>query len=97
MKYMILYFVVPAAAVSLIQSILCRKVRKGLLRHGALIFPMISIVVGIVTLFTRGGDVFSGLGAVAALLWFANACCTAFGYGAAWFVFWIAGKGRNKA
>lgn len=96
MKYLILYLIAPAAVSFLVQSILCHKVKKGLLRHGALIFPIISIAAGAAVLLTQYGDVFGGLGAVAAALCFAGACCAALGYGAAWLIFHIVKrKSRN--
>ena len=91
-----MYFIAPAAVSFLVQSILCRKVKKGLLRHGALIFPIISIGVGSVTLLTQCGDIFGGLGAIAAVLWFMNACCTALGYGTAWLIYFITKKRENR-
>lgn len=91
-----MYFIVPAAVAFLIQSILCRRVKRGILRHGALVLPIISVIVGIVTLLTQCGDMFGGLGAAAAVLWFVNACCTAFGYGAAWFVYLIMKRWKNR-
>lgn len=94
MKYLFLYFIVPAAISFLVQSILCHKVKKGVLRHGVLILPMISIVYGVATLLTQCDGIFGGLGAIAAVLWFANACCTAFGYGVAWLIFRIVKKIR---
>lgn len=96
MKYLFLYFIAPAAISFLVQSVLCRKVKKGLLRHGALILPIISIAFGVSTLLTQSGDIFGGLGAIAAVLWFANACCTALGYGAAWLIFLMVIKRNRK-
>lgn len=96
MKYLFLYFIAPAAISFLVQSVLCRKVKKGLLRHGALILPIISIAFGVFTLLTQCGDIFGGLGAIAAVLWFANACCTALGYGAAWIIFLMVKKRNRK-
>lgn len=37
MKYLMLYMIGPAAVSFLVQSILCRKVKKGILRHGVLL------------------------------------------------------------
>lgn len=96
MKYLLLYFIVPAAVSFLVQSILCRKVKKGVLRHGALLFPVIFGVCGAVILFTQSGGVFGGLGVLEAVCLFAGACCTALGYGAAWLVFRMAGKNREQ-
>lgn len=96
MKYLFLYFIVPAVAVFLLQSILCRKLKKGILRHGALILPIISITFGTATLLTQSDGVFGGLGALAAIVWFANACCTALGYGAAWLIFFAAKRKRSR-
>lgn len=97
MKYLFLYFIIPMIVAFLVQNLLCRRVKKGILRHGVLILPMISIVVGIYTLLTQTGGVFGGLGGLAAVLWFANTCCTVFGYGVAWFVFLITRKGKDRA
>lgn len=96
MKYLLIYFIVPAVVSFLVQSILCRKVKKGVLRHGALLFPVISGACGAVILFTQCGGVFGGLGALGAVSWFAGACCTVLGYGAAWLVFRMAGKNREQ-
>lgn len=96
MKYLFLYFIAPAAISFLVQSILCRKVKKGILRHSALILPIISIAFGVSTLLTQSGDIFGGLGMVAAVFWFANACCTTLGYGAAWLIFLIAKKRKHR-
>lgn len=96
MKYLFIYFIVPAAVSFLVQSILCRKVKKGVLRHGALIFPMISIVCGAATLLMQYDDIFGGLSALAAIFWLVNACCTGLGYGAAWLVFFIVKKRKNR-
>lgn len=96
MKYLFLYFIAPAAISFLVQSILCRKVKKGILRHSALILPIISTASGVATLLTQSGDIFGGLGMVAAVLWFANACCTALGYVAAWLIFLIAKKRKHR-
>lgn len=96
MKYLLLYFIAPAAAAFLVQSLLCRKVKKGILRHGALIFSIISITLGIVTLLTQCDDIFGGLGMIAVILRFANACCTTLGYGIAWLIFLISKKKNNR-
>lgn len=94
MKYLLLYFVAPAAVSFLIQSILCRKAEKRILRHGGLVLPTVSVVFGVITLFTQCGDVFGGLGVLEAVLWFVSAFCSVMGYGAAWLVFLIA-KRKN--
>lgn len=96
MKYLFLYFIAPAAVSLLVQSILCRKVKKGILRHGALILPVISIAFGIFILLTQCGDIFGGLGAVAAVLWFIIACGDILGYGTAWLIFLITKKSKNR-
>lgn len=96
MKYLFLYIIVPTVISFLMQSILCHKVKRGILRHGALILPIISVVFGVVTLLTQGGGIFGGLGAIAAVLWFVVACCALFGYGAAWLVAHIMRKGKNR-
>lgn len=97
MKYLVLCIFVPTIVSFIIQSVLCRKVKKGILRHGALVLPAISIACGIVTLPSHSGDIFGGLAAIAAALWFVSACCTAFGYGAAWLVYLMTKKGKNRA
>lgn len=96
MRYLVLYFIAPAAVSFLVESILCRKVKKGVLRHGALIFPIISIGFGSVTLLTQCDGIFGGLGAIAAVLWLINACCTALGYGMAWLIFLISKKREHR-
>lgn len=95
MKYLFLYFIAPAAASFLAQTLLCHKVKKGILRCGALIFTMIPAVLGGILLFTQCGGMFGGLGAVAAALCFTAACCAALGYGAAWLVYSISKKGNT--
>ncbi len=89
MKYILVYLAVPAAAAFLVQSILCRKIKKGLLRYGALLFPVIYSGVGGITLLTQSDGMFGGLGVIAAVLWFAGACCAALGCGMAWLLFAI--------
>lgn len=96
MRYFFLYFIALTVISFLIQSILCRKVKKGILRHGTLIFSIIFIVFQTVILFTQCGDIFGGLSVIAAVFWFVNACCTVMGYGIAWFVFLIMKKGKNR-
>lgn len=95
MEYLLLFLIVPAAVSFIVQSILCCKVKNRVLRHGALVFPMFFIVFGAITLLTQYGDIFSGLGVIASALWFAGACCAAFGYGAAWIVALVV-KNRQK-
>lgn len=95
MNYSLLYIVAPTAVSFLLQSVLCHKVKKGILRHGTLILPVIAVGIGVVTLLTQYGDIFGGLGAVAAILWFVIAFCAIFGYGAAWLVSFIIKK-REK-
>ena len=73
------------------------KVKKGILRHGALLLTAISIACGVITLLSQSEDIFGGLGAIAAALWFVSACCTAFGYGTAWLVYLVVQKGKNRA
>ena len=96
MRIVFLYVIVPAAAAFLVQTILCHKVKKGILRHGALIFTIIPVVVAGILLFTQCGGMFGGLGAVAAALWLINACCTVLGYGIAWLVYFITEKEKNR-
>lgn len=96
MRIVLLYVIVPAAAAFLVQTILCHKVKKGILRHGGLIFTIIPVVVAGILLFIQCGGMFGGLGAVAAALWLINACCTVLGYGIAWFVHFIMEKGKNR-
>lgn len=93
--YLLIYVIGPTIIVFVLQSVLCRKVKKGILRHGALILPMISVAAGIITLLTQQGDIFGGLGVMAAVLWFLNACCMAAGCGAAWFIFSIVKRRKS--
>lgn len=90
--YILLYCIVPAAIVFVLQSILCRNIKRGLLRRGALVLPVASAIAGTVTLATQSDDIFGGLGVIAAFLWFAATCSMALGYGAAWLVFFAAKK-----
>lgn len=92
MKYLLMYAIAPAMIAFAVQSVLCRKVKKGILRHGTLIFPVFSAAFGGVTLLTQYGDIFGGLSAIAAVLWLVAACCAVLGYGAAWFVFYVTRK-----
>ena len=96
MEFFFLYFVAPAAVSFLVQSILCRKVKKGILRHGTLILPIISIILGVFILLTQCGDIFGGLGAIAAVFWFVNACGAVLGYGMAWLIFLVTKKNKNR-
>lgn len=96
MNYLLMYIIVPAVVSFLMQSILCRKVKKGILRHGALILSVIFIVIGAVILFTQSGDLFGGLGVIAAFLWFITAGCAIFGYGMAWLIFYMMSKGKDR-
>lgn len=96
MNFFLLYMFSPAVISFFVQSILCRKAKRGLLRHGALLLPMTSSVIGVFIFFTECEGMFGGLGAIAALLWFIIACCFAVGYGAAWFIFFLTGKGRRR-
>lgn len=89
MKYVFCYLFVPAVVAFLVQSILCRRVKKGLLRYGALVLPFIFGVLGGAALLTQGDGIFGGLGVIAAVLWFVGACGAALGYGAAWLIFYI--------
>lgn len=84
MKYLLLFLIAPAAVSFIVQSMLCCKIKNRILRHGTLILPMIFIVFGAITLLAQHGDSFSGLCVIASVLWFAGACCAAFGYGVAW-------------
>lgn len=84
MNYFLLFLITPAAASFIIQIILCCKIKNRILRHGTLVLPTVFIVCGIITLTTQHGTIFSGLGAIEAVLLFASACCAAFGYGGAW-------------
>lgn len=97
MKYLVLCIFVPMIVSYIIQSALCHKLKKGMLRHGALVLPAIFIACGVVTLLSQSGDIFGGLAAIAAAFWFVIACCSAFGYGAAWLVYLMAKKGKNRA
>ncbi len=96
MKYLLLYLIVPAALSFLMQSILCHKVKKGILRHGVLVFPVISAIMGVYIMLTQCGDAFGGLGIIAAVLWFARGCCTALGYGAAWLLFHMTKRRKGR-
>lgn len=96
MKYLLIYIISPAAVSFLVQSILCRKVKKGILRHGALLFPIISAAVGVYLLLTRCGDIFGGFGAIEAVLRFVAGCCACMGYGAAWLFFCVTRKGNSR-
>lgn len=96
MKYLLLYMIGPAAVSFLAQSILCRKVKKGILRHGALLFPIVSVTMGVYILLTQCGDAFGGLGAIAAVLWFIAGCCAGLGYGAAWWLFHMMRKRNGR-
>lgn len=83
MKYFFLCFFVPT-------------MKKGFLRYGGLTFTIIAIVSGVVTLLTQCRDIFGGFGMIATVLWFATACHTAFGYGMAWFIFFISKNKKNR-
>lgn len=96
MKYLMLYMIGPAAVSFLVQSILCRKVKKGILRHGVLLLPIVSVAVGVYLLLTQCGDVFGGLGAIAAVLRLIAGCCAGLGYGAAWWLFHMAKKRKDR-
>lgn len=96
MKYFFLCFFVPTMISFLVQSILCHKMKKGFLRYGGLTFTIIAIVSGVVTLLTQCRDIFGGFGMIATVLWFATACHTAFGYGMAWFIFFISKNKKNR-
>lgn len=96
MKYLILYILMPAIVAIAIQTALCHMRKRGILRHGTLILPIIYIVLGVITLLAQSGDpFFGGLGAIAAALWFISACCAAFGYGVAWLVYLITKKKKK--
>lgn len=84
MKHLLLFLIAPAAVSFIVQSILCCNIKNRILRHGTLILPIVFIVSGIITLSAPHGDIFSGLGVIASVFWFAGACCAVFGYGAAW-------------
>lgn len=94
MKYLLICIAAPAAVSFLAQGVLCRRVKRGVLRHGTLALTAISVAFGVAILLTQTGDAFGGLGTVAAALWFIAACCTVLGYGAAWLVFLIKNKTR---
>lgn len=98
MKYPLMYIVAPATISFLMQSILCHKVKKSILRHATLIFPVIFIVRGVITFLSEQGGIFGGLGAVAAVLDFLVAFCAVFGYGVSWLVYVIMKKinGRER-
>lgn len=96
MKYLMLYMIGPAAVSFLVQSILCRKVKRGILRHGVLLLPIVSLAMGVYLLLTQCGDVFGGLGAIVAVLWFIAGCCAGLGYGAAWLFFCVTRKGNSR-
>lgn len=96
MNFFLLYMFAPAVISFFVQSILCRKAKRGLLRHGALLLPMISAAIGVFTFFTQSEGMFGGLGAIAALLWLITTFCFIVGYGAAWFVLFLTGKGRRR-
>lgn len=95
MRFFLLCVIVPAAVTLLLQSILCRRVKRGILRHGALVLPVIFIILGIYTGIQCGGA-FGGLGVIAVALWLVGACCAALGYGAAWLIFHITKKGKDR-
>lgn len=96
MRSLFLYFILSATVSCLTQSLLCRKAEKGILRYSTLIFMIIPMVLGGITLLTQCKGIFGGLGMIAAAFWFANACCAALGYGAAWVIFLYQKKGKNK-
>lgn len=96
MKYLMLYMLGPAAVSFLVQSILCRKVKRGILRHGVLLLPIVSLAMGVYLLLTQCGDVFGGLGAIAAVLRLIAGCCAGLGYGAAWLFFYMTKKRKDR-
>lgn len=96
MKYFLLYVIAPTVISFFAQSILCRRVKRGLLRHGTLLLSLFLSVMGAVILFTQSGGIFGGLSAIMALLWLAAACCCVLGYGLAWFLFLFMSKGRGR-
>lgn len=96
MKYFLLYVIAPTVFSFLVQSILCRRAKKRLLRHGTLLLPLILAVMGAVTLFTQSGGIFGGLSAITALLWLVTVCCFVLGYGLAWFFYLLRKKGRGR-
>ena len=96
MEFFFLYFIAPPAVSFLVQSMLCRIMKKGILRHGALVLLLISIIIGVSILLTQCGDIFGGLGAIAAVLWFVNACGVFLGYGTAWLIFLVTKKSKNR-
>lgn len=97
MTYLVLCIFAPTIVSYTIQNVLCRKVKKGILRHGTLVLPAISIACGVVTLLSQSGDIFGGLAAIAAAFWLVIACSAAFGYGAAWLVYLMVKKRKNRA
>lgn len=86
MKYLLLFLIAPGSASFIVQCILCCKIKNRILRHGTLVLSIVFIILGIITLLTPYGDIFSALGVITSVLWFAGACCAALGYGAAWTV-----------
>lgn len=99
MKNLFLCMIVPATVSFFVQSILCRKVKKGILRHAALILSLIPVVFGIILLLTHCRGMFGGLGVVEVILWFNAALCAGCGYGAAWLIYHVMRKnsrGRKK-
>lgn len=89
MKYLFLFIIVPAAITFLAQSVLCRRVKKGLLRYFALVFALLPTAFGVAALLTQSGGTFGGLGVLAASLYFLAAFCALCGYGAAWLIYLI--------
>lgn len=96
MKYVLLFLIAPASASFIVQCMLCCKIKNRILRHGVLVLPMVFIAFGAITLMTQNGDIFSWLGVIASVLWFAGACCAAFGYGAAWIMTTAVKNRRTK-
>lgn len=93
--YFFLIVILPLAVTLAVQSVLCRKVKKDILRHAALIFPLMFIGIGAAVLFAYSGGDFGGLGAISAFLFFAAALCAAGGYGVAWLAFSVMKK-KNR-
>lgn len=92
MKNLFLRVIVPAAVSFFVQIILCCNVKKGILCHAALIFPLLSLVLGSILLLTHSEGMFGGLGAIEAILWFITALSAGCGYGAAWLIYYVMRK-----
>lgn len=91
--YFFLMAGLPMLSFLAIQSLLCRRGKKALIRKGLVIIPLVGIAAGVYMLAEAGGDyLFGGLYGLGAILWmipFGSALC---GYGLAWLIFVLAGK-----